>query len=118
MLQPAIWILLVDWTLRILFSIRVIMRRRPIGLSLAWLLIILLFPIVGTVVYLLLGENRLGRSRARWATQMRKHYAPWIARRVPYAYDDWASHDEDPAQLARMILAASDVVPLCGNRID
>lgn len=63
----AVWILLVDWVLRLAFSIRVIIRPRPLSISLAWLMIILLFPIIGTIVYLVLGENRLDRKRNGYA---------------------------------------------------
>lgn len=118
MLQPAIWILLADWTLRILISVRVIMKRRPIGLSLAWLLIVLLFPIVGTLVYLILGENRLGRKRSKWATHMRRHYQIWKERQQPYIFDQWEPPRGDPAQLSQMVHAASDSAPLRGNCID
>ncbi|MFM7739150.1 MAG: PLDc N-terminal domain-containing protein, partial [Planctomycetota bacterium] len=67
----AVWILLVDWVLRLAFSIRVIIRPRPLSISLAWLMIILLFPLIGTVVYLILGENRLDRKRAEWVRGLR-----------------------------------------------
>ncbi len=117
MSQPAFWILVADWTLRLVLSVHVIMRRRSIGISLSWLLIILIFPFVGTIVYLLLGQNRLGRYRARWAARMRQQYGPWKARLTPYVFEDWESPHDDPAQLSRMILAASDAIPLKGNRI-
>jgi len=117
MIQPAVWILIADWIIRLVLSVHVIMRRRSVGLSLAWLLIILVFPFAGTIVYLLLGENRLGHFRARWATKMRKQYAPWKARLEPYIYEDWDSEHVDPAQLSRMIFAASDAIPLKGNMI-
>ena len=36
-----------DFLIRVGFSVRVIMRRRSIGVSLAWLTIILIFPFAG-----------------------------------------------------------------------
>ncbi len=117
MLQPAVWIFVADWTIRLVLSVHVIIRRRSIGMSLAWLLIILLLPFVGTIIYLLLGDNRLGRYRARWAARMRKQYEPWKSRLGAYVFEGWDSLHTDPAQLSRMILSATDAVPLMGNRI-
>jgi hypothetical protein len=45
-------------------SLRVIKRRLPVGVSLAWRAIILIFPFVGAVTYLMVGGYRLGRRRA------------------------------------------------------
>ncbi|MEE9570319.1 MAG: PLDc N-terminal domain-containing protein, partial [Gammaproteobacteria bacterium] len=49
---------LADLGIRVGLCVRVIMRRRPVGVSLAWLFVILLFPFAGAFIYLLLGELR------------------------------------------------------------
>jgi len=117
MWQSAIWILLLDWILRIGFAIHVVMRRRPIGLSLSWLMIVLLFPFVGPGIYLMFGENWLGVMRAKWAVNMREHYRAWKLRQTPWIYDGWAQQLSDPAQLSRIISAATGEQPLGGNRL-
>lgn len=55
----AIIIPLADLFLRIGLSIRVIMRKRQYGVTLAWLVVILLIPFLGAIIYLFLGENRI-----------------------------------------------------------
>ncbi|MGL5598948.1 MAG: PLDc N-terminal domain-containing protein, partial [Aeromonas sp.] len=45
-------------------SFRVVMKRRPIGVSLAWLALIYAIPFAGVVFYVLFGEIKLGRRRA------------------------------------------------------
>jgi hypothetical protein len=45
--------------------VRVIMKRCPIGVSLAWLALILAIPVLGVSAYLILGEVRLGRRQAQ-----------------------------------------------------
>jgi cardiolipin synthase len=45
-------------------SIRVIMRRPPVGVAMTWLTVIATLPFVGATVYLLFGEKRLGRKRS------------------------------------------------------
>lgn len=59
----AVAIFLADWMIRIGLGLRVIMRRRPVGVSLSWLGVIFLVPFIGAIVYLILGENRIGRLR-------------------------------------------------------
>ena len=43
----ALVVLVADLLIRVGLSVRVIMRRRPVGVSLAWLTIILIFPFAG-----------------------------------------------------------------------
>ena len=66
--------LIADVLIRVGLSARVIMRRRPVGATLAWLSVILIFPIAGAVVYLLFGELRLGRQRAERAERIHGPY--------------------------------------------
>jgi len=44
-------------------SIRVILRRLPVGVSLAWLVLVFSVPFAGAIAYLIFGEKRLGRER-------------------------------------------------------
>ena len=57
-------ILLTDLCVRLILSLRVIMRKKEASVTLAWLVVILLLPFVGAIIYLLLGENRIGLKRA------------------------------------------------------
>ena len=77
-------IYLVHWMIVISLSVRVIMRRRPVGVSLAWLAVIISIPFAGALVYLLIGENRLGEDYMKrgkcvrdmlekWQLDLRKH---------------------------------------------
>lgn len=53
----------IDGALRLLLGAAVMMRRRPVPVTLAWLLLLAFLPILSTIVYLLVGENKLGRKR-------------------------------------------------------
>ncbi len=59
-------------------TLRVIMKRRPVGVSLAWLALIYAIPILGVATYVLFGEVRLGRKRAERAKAMYRPHADWI----------------------------------------
>ncbi len=70
-------------------SLRVIMKRRAIGVSLAWLAIIYALPFIGVVFYLLLGELNLGRHRAERSKAMYQPFKHWLSRiRDKYAGSD------------------------------
>ena len=111
-------VLAIDWLIRIGLSIRVIMRRRPVGVSLAWIAVVLMLPLLGTVVYLMFGELRLGRARAARAQAIHAPYAAWLVSlrsRYPYHDDDDGTR---PPSLARVIEAGSGYPPLPGNAIE
>ncbi len=66
------------------------MRRLPIGVSLAWLFIILTFPFAGAVAYLFIGELRLGQRRAARAAQFRTPFHRWLAE-LQVGEVDWST---------------------------
>jgi cardiolipin synthase len=56
-------------------SLRVIMRRPPSGVALAWMFLAAFVPLGGAVFYLLIGERRVGLRRARRIAAIRSDYA-------------------------------------------
>ncbi len=63
-------------------SARVIMKRRPPGVSLAWLILVAFLPYAGAVLYLLFGERPLGRTRRARAEKLRDPALLWLDRLV------------------------------------
>ncbi len=59
-------------------SLRVIVKRRPPGVSLAWLILVIVLPYVGAVLYLLMGERTLGRKRAKRAEALLPPFQEWL----------------------------------------
>nr|WP_086939597.1 cardiolipin synthase [Thaumasiovibrio occultus] len=66
------------YALAIGISIRVVVKRRVVGVSMAWMMIIYVLPFVGVAAYLLFGELNLGRKRADRAKQMFEPYGEWF----------------------------------------
>ncbi len=66
------------WLLIAGVTIRVVLKRRALGVSIAWLMIIYIIPIVGVILYLLFGELNLGRKRAERAKAMFAPYGEWM----------------------------------------
>ncbi|HKI47972.1 MAG TPA: cardiolipin synthase [Desulfobacteria bacterium] len=65
------------WLIVIGLSIRVIMRRRPVGVSLAWLTVIFSIPFVGAILYFLVGESRIGDQYLARAAKIHDLYGSW-----------------------------------------
>lgn len=81
-------------------AVRVLMRRRPTGVSLAWLLVIALLPVLGPVWYLLVGERHLGQRRAARSRALLKTFESWL-KRLP---EDCLV---EPARLSGLALAVN-----------
>jgi cardiolipin synthase len=108
---------LVDLLIRLGLSVRVIMRRRPVGVSLAWLVIVLLVPFLGAVIYLFVGELWLGRRRAEWAAKIHGPYEKWLAALCRRTHVDWSAVGQQCEPIANLIHNVSDMPALPGNRL-
>jgi cardiolipin synthase A/B len=96
-------------------SLRVIMKRRAPGVSLAWLILVILLPYVGAVLYLLMGERPLGRRRARRAEALLPPLQRWLER-IPRAPGSGA----EPAAwraLSRFVEGSVRLPAVEGNRL-
>jgi cardiolipin synthase len=107
-----------DLVIRLGLSVRVIKRRLPVGVSLAWLAIILIFPFVGAVLYLLVGEYRLGSRRARRAAAYREACPARVPREGGAGQVDSARLGPGGAAVARLAGATLDAAALAGNRLE
>ncbi len=87
----SLFIPLADLAIRFGLSIRVIMRQRQYGVTLAWLIVILLLPFFGALIYLFLGENRISETRAKRAKDSLGHYHQWLTLLRNYAPVNWSA---------------------------
>lgn len=93
--------------LQIGLAVRVIMRRRGVGESLAWILVIFMFPFVGPLGYILLGELRLGGRRIRRFVELFPPIRQWleeIARRTPVPWDELGIESEPLSRMAEQTI--------------
>ena len=66
-----------DLVIRIGLSLRILSRNMSVGVTFAWMTIVLAVPYLGAFLYLLIGENRLGErriSRARTVIEQSKQW--------------------------------------------
>jgi cardiolipin synthase len=120
--EPGSWVATVvfvaDLVLRVGLSVRVIMRRAPVGVSLAWLAVILAFPFAGAAVYLTFGELRLGNRRAQWAATIHPAYRRWIDELRQAYRTDPECVGREFAPLCRMIDTAVGLPAVPGNSLE
>lgn len=64
----------------IFFAIAIVMKRRPTGVSLAWLVLLFALPLVGMITYLVLGSQFLGARRLRNTKDRYTGYYQWRIR--------------------------------------
>jgi len=121
-LTPVGWTTMVlfvlEWAVRIAVSLRVVMRRVSVHTTLAWLLLLLLVPVVGLVLYGLIGETGIGTSRARrleilTRTSEERAMALWRHHEV-----DWSALGTDFKPLATLATRVSGMPPIRGNHVE
>jgi cardiolipin synthase len=69
---------LIYFSLLLLTSLRVILKRKPIGVSLAWLFLINALPLLGMLGYFVFGELHLGQNRQKRREQIGEHFQNWL----------------------------------------
>lgn len=111
-------LLAVSIVLQVLFAVFVLLRPHTRQTSsLAWILVIIVLPGVGIVLYLILGDVRTGSKRRR-----RHRHVQSTIRAV--ATRAWARSESDGTvppdyvSVARLAAEASDSDPRSGNRLD
>ena len=101
-------------------GVRVIMRRAARGIALSWLLLVAMLPYVGALLYLLVGERRIGRARSQGLEALRADFRAIAGATIPAEFTavDWS--DLPPAAQALDRLGRSLVggATVCGNRFE
>jgi len=106
---------LADLSIRIGLSIRVIMRKKEPSVTLAWLVVILLLPFLGAIIYLLFGENRLGERRAKRAAADIPLILRWAEGLRQRAFSGWDTINPECEPIRRQIDATIGIPTMPGN---
>ncbi|PKF63102.1 cardiolipin synthase [Psychromonas sp. psych-6C06] len=70
------------FTLLLGTSLRVILKRKPIGVSLAWLFLIYAIPLLGIISYFIFGELHLGKKRQVRSEKAAINFTHWLNEEV------------------------------------
>ena len=94
LIHPSTMSLVTHVVLVVAVSVRVIMQRPATGVALAWLVLIAAVPLGGAALYLLVGERRISRSRARGLEALRIDFADVANAIVSEGLTrvDWSTH--------------------------
>ncbi len=95
------------WLTVAIVTLRLVLKRRAMGVTIAWLMIIYIIPVLGIGLYLLFGELNLGRKRAERAKSMFPPYKDWFSK--------IHTSSEKKRKLSRQL--AVPVHNLCKNRM-
>ena len=99
-------------------TLRVIMMRLPVGTALAWIILIFFLPFAGALIYLVVGEKRLGRKRTQRAASHWVRYSRWLqelSRQVP---DERSGLSPEAAAVSRLPEGLLGIPVLPGNRLE
>lgn len=110
--------LLAHLAIQVMLALRVVMRRRPVGETLAWILIIFGFPIVGPLVYIILGELKLGQHRIQRSETLLAPIRNWLAELESRFEENDLQLSTEHKQLAQLGRRTLDLPALPGNQID
>ncbi len=108
-------VLLADFFIRIGLSVRVIMRKRPYGVSVAWLVVVLVIPFLGGCCYLLFGENRISERRKGRAKVAYNTYLCWLDTLKNKAPVAWADLNLECFPLHRQAETLVGIPTMAGN---
>ena len=113
----SIIVLLADFFIRIGLSLRVIMRKLSYGVSLAWLVVVLLVPFLGGFFYLLFGENRIPEKRTERAKVSYNHYQRWLKSLQERAPVTWDTLNPECSPLHRQAKTLVGIPAMAGNSL-
>ncbi len=112
------WFVILHVIIAILFFLRIIWVRRPVGVAVSWLLIIVSFPIIGLILYLTIGERPVGRALTSKIIRMEREYAK-ISKAMRQLHEaDRALLDPDAHAISLLAEAKNGTPVAAGNRIE
>lgn len=114
---PAL-VYILDLSIRIGLSLRILSRSLSVGVTFAWMTIVLAVPFLGAFLYLLIGENRLGERRISRAREVIERSRTW---RETLCREAERSNVTVPPAYATLDLQARNIIgypTLPGNRLN
>ncbi len=91
LLKSTAFVLSVHTAIVLAVGVRVVMRRSARGIALSWLLLVVALPYAGALIYLLIGERRIGRKRLHGIDVLRTDFREIAKAAIPTDFTavDW-----------------------------
>jgi cardiolipin synthase len=104
--------------LQVVLALRVVMKKRPPGETLAWVMVIMAFWLVGPIAYLIFGERWLGRRREKKFIALTAPTKRWLATLPERRLVDWSRLDDEMETIARVGERTIGVPAVGGNKLE
>lgn len=119
-LHPSTIALVLHWSIVVMLSVRVIMKRPPTGVAMAWLLLITAFPFFGALGYLLIGERRISRARTERFAALNRAYRRIADAAIHEGLTkvDWSKHSPAAEGMNRLGSAMAGSATVCGSSFE
>ena len=120
LLNPPTLTIILHWSIVIGLGVRVIMMRPATGVALSWLVVIATLPFFGALLYLMIGERRIGNRRGRRIEALRTDYDK-IAnaiRQTEIKEVQWSKHPPAAAAMNRLALQSNSFSAVSGSSLE
>ncbi len=115
----SISVAVIYFILIICFAISIVMQRRPVGVSLSWLVLLFALPLFGMIAYLVLGGQLLGYRAQKRVINLYPGYHQWRVFLSRQFSDSWQG---DPiikeSRLYHFVENSMDMPALPGNDLE
>ncbi len=108
----------VDLSLRLLMSAHLLIQRRQVATTLAWLLFLLTVPLLGIVLYPLIGDPRLGTRRAKRSQQVSALLEKRCSAFLRPTFDGFEPGDDLARHNATLGTRVTGMPPVPGNQLE
>ena len=98
-------------------ALRLFSRRTSQGTAVAWLLLVVLVPGIGALVYLLIGERRLGRIWMQGAKALRPQVMRWAEGVPPACLASARSLPAGAESVSRLAKSAVGIPLMSGHQL-
>jgi cardiolipin synthase len=112
------WFLVAEWIIRVAMLLIVPRRRKPSSAN-AWLLLIMVLPTIGTLIYYMFGNPKLPkvrRARRRQVDMLTERELKELRKSHPDLFP--IIKNEDRRTLARLATVLGGIPPMNGNEIE
>jgi cardiolipin synthase len=118
MVTPALLLACSHGAICAALMLRILSRRNPPGVSMAWILLVLAVPVGGALLYVIIGERRLGRRWIERAEAEHAVLAVLFARLASGAAVDPAVLGPAAEPTARLARALGGIDVMRGHRVE